>query len=152
MDGERVERARHLCVGFDLQPFGSNKIEDFMAHFKLNELDDQFLDLPPGAILVAAGTSGAESWLERDKDATVRLVIAAVAVATADAAGLETVIEVSGSDARGEDGPAAADTHLQALQSVQLVVRPGERINFKAYPKAHNARVVRTLVYSADLR
>ncbi len=118
-----------------------------MAHFKLNDLDDQFLDLPQGAILVAAGTSGAESWLERDKDATVRLVIA-----TADAAGLEAVIEVAGADARGEDGPAPADTHLQALQSVQLVVRPGERISFKAYPKARNARVVRTLVYSSDLR
>jgi hypothetical protein len=123
-----------------------------MAHFKLNELDDQFLDLPQGAVLVAAGTSGAESWLERDKDTTVRLVIAAVAVATADAAGLEAVIEVSDANARSEDGPAPADTHLQALHSVQLVVRPGERIRFKAYPNARNARVLRTLVYAADLR
>jgi len=122
-----------------------------MAHFKLNELDDQFLDLPQGAVLIAAGTSGAESWLERDKDATVRLVIAAVAVATADAAALEATIEIAGANARGEDGPAPADTHLQALHSVQLVVRPGERISFKAYPTVRNARVLRTLVYSADL-
>jgi hypothetical protein len=127
-------------------------IEDAMAHFKLNELDEQFLELPQGAVLIAAGTSGAESWLERDKDATVRLVIAAVAVATADAAALEAVIEISGVEARGEDGPAPADSHLQALHSVQLVVRPGERISFKAYPSARNARVLRTLVYSADLR
>jgi hypothetical protein len=123
-----------------------------MAHFKLNEHDDQFLERPQGGVLVAAGTSGAQSWLERDKDTTVRLVIAAVAMATADAAGLEAVIEVSGAEARAQDGPAAADTHLQALQSVQLVVRPGERISFKAYPEAHNARVLRTLVYSTDLR
>ncbi len=123
-----------------------------MAQFKLSELDDQFLDLPQGAVLVAAGTSGAESWLERDKDATVRLVIAAVAVATADAAGLEAVIEVTGANAHSEDGPAPADTHLQALQSVQLVVRPGERISFKAYPKPRSARVLRTLVYSMDMR
>jgi len=123
-----------------------------MAHFKLNELDEQFLELPQGAVLVAAGTTGAESWLERDKDTTVRLVVAAIAVATADATGLEAVIEVAGAQARGEDGPAPADTHLQALHSVQLVVRPGERISFKAYPQARNARVLRTLVYSADLR
>jgi hypothetical protein len=123
-----------------------------MAHFKLNETDDQFLELPQGAVLIAAGTSGAQSWLERDKDVTVRLVIAAVAVATADAAGLEAVIEISGADAHSEDGPAPADAHLQALHSVQLVVRPGERISFKAYPNARNARVLRTLVYSADLR
>jgi len=123
-----------------------------MAHFKLNELDEQFLELPQGAILIGAGATGAQSWLERDKDTTVRLVVATVAVATADAAGLEAVIDVSGAEARSEDGPAAADTHLQALQSVQLVVRPGERINFKAYPNARNARVLRTLVYSADVR
>ena len=123
-----------------------------MAHFKLNEHDEQFLDLPQGATLVAAGTTGAQSWLERDKDTTVRLVIAVVAVATADAAGLSAVIEVAEAHARSEDGPAPADTHLQALQSVQLVVRPGERISFKAFPDAHNARVIRTLVYSADLR
>jgi hypothetical protein len=123
-----------------------------MAHFKLNELDEQFLELPQGAVLIAAGTSGAESWLERDKDASVRLVIAAVAMATADAAALEAVIEISGAEARGEDGPAPADAHLQALHSVQLVVRPGERISFKAYPSTRNARVLRTLVYSADLR
>ncbi len=123
-----------------------------MAHFKLNELDEQFLELPQGAVLIGAGSTGAQSWLERDKDTTVRLVVATVAVATADAAALEAVIDVAGAEARSEDGPAPADTHLQALQSVHLVVRPGERINFKAYPNARSARVLRTMVYSADLR
>jgi hypothetical protein len=32
------------------------------------------------------------------------------------------------------------------------VVRPGERISFKAYPKPRSARVLRTLVYSMDMR
>jgi len=62
-----------------------------MAHFKLNELDEQFLELPQGAVLIGAGSTGAQSWLERDKDTTVRLVVATVAVATADADALATL-------------------------------------------------------------
>ena len=54
--------------------------------------------------------------------------------------------------AKGEDGPAAADAHLQTSQSVQVVVKPGERLSFKAYPQAVNARILRTLVYTADLK
>ena len=33
-----------------------------MAHFKLNEDDDGFLNLPQGSVLVASGTDGAHTW------------------------------------------------------------------------------------------
>jgi hypothetical protein len=88
-----------------------------MAAYKLNEEDDHFLEAPQGALLVASGADGAETWIERAKDATVRVVIASVAVATADGAALEAVIEVDGARAHGSAGPAAADTHLQSIQS-----------------------------------
>ena len=103
-----------------------------MAHFKLNETDDSFLEVPQGAIMVSSGTNGTESWLEREKDVTVRLVVATVAIATSDGATLQAVIEVDGAAAKAEDGPASADTHLQAIQSVQLMVkhqrRPSDRV------------------------
>jgi hypothetical protein len=122
-----------------------------MAHFKLNEDDDTFLGAPQGAMLVASGMDGTSTFIERDKDTTVRIVIASVAVATADAGTLETVIELDGGRAEGRAGPAQADTHLQAVQSVQVVVKPGQRITFKAYPNAASARVLKTVVYTADM-
>ena len=36
------------------------------------------------------------------------------------------------------------------MQSVQVVVKQGERLNFKAYPTATGAKVLRTVVYTAD--
>ncbi len=122
-----------------------------MAHFKLNEEDDGFLNLPQGAVLVASGMDGAETWLERDKDTTVRIVVASVGIATADGASLESVIEVDGASASGRAGPAQSDTHLQSLQSVQVVLKPDQRLNFKAYPRPSNVRVMKTVVYTSDL-
>jgi len=123
-----------------------------MAHYKLNETDDHFLEAPQGSVMVSSGASGTESWIERDKEVTVRIVLQTVAVAMADAASLQASIEIGGGTAKGEDGPAQADTHLHASQSVQVVVKPGERLNFKAYPTATNAKVLRTVVYTADLK
>ena len=125
-----------------------------MAHDKLNESDDGFLDLPQGAVQVSAGVNGTESFLERDKTATVRLVISTVAVANAGGSTLDAVIEVGGEVARAQDGPVSHDhhQHLQAVQSVQVVVKEGERLKFKAYPQAQGARVLRTVVYTADVR
>jgi len=123
-----------------------------MAHFKLNEADDHFLEAPQGAVMVSSGVSGTESWIERDKEVTVRIVLQTVAVAMADAASVQACIEIGDSAAKGEDGPAAAEAHLHASQSVQVVVKPGERLNFKAYPTANNAKVLRTVVYTADLK
>ena len=122
-----------------------------MAHYKLSEEDDGFLNLPQGAVLVASGSDGAQTFLERDRDTTVRIVVASVGVATADGASLEAVIEVDGATASGHAGPAQADTHLQALQSVQVVLKPGARLTFKAYPNASSVRVLKTVVYTSDL-
>ena len=119
-----------------------------MAHFKLNEGDDSFLATPQGGVLMFSGVSGTETWIERDKDVTVRLVLQSVAIATADGATLEACIDVAGAIAKGEDGPSPADTHLQATQSVQVVVKAGERLSFKAYPTSTNARVLKTTVYT----
>jgi hypothetical protein len=121
-----------------------------MAHFKLHEDDHAFLNVPDGAVMVSAGVSGAETWIERDKDVTVRIVLQSVAIATGDDARLEAVIDIGDSSARCEDGPTAADGHLQVMQSVQVVVKQGERLSFKAYPRAINAKVMRTVVYTAD--
>jgi hypothetical protein len=126
-----------------------------MAHDKLNESDDGFLDLPQGAVRIAAGVDGAETWIERDKTATVRVVVATVAVATHGAATLEAVIETEGGAARAKDGPGSPDDHHQHLQaevSIQAVVKEGERLKFKAYPKPEGARVLRTVVYTAEVK
>jgi hypothetical protein len=123
-----------------------------MAHVKLNEADDDFLSISQGGVLVSSGISGTETFIERDRDTTVRIVLQTVAVATLDGAVLEACIEVGGANARGEDGPSPADSHLQASQSVQVVVKAGERISFKAYPKSANARVLRTVVYTSDMK
>jgi hypothetical protein len=123
-----------------------------MAHFKLNETDEQFLEVPQGAMMLSSGVSGTESWIERDKDVTVRIVLQSVAQATADAASLQACIEIGDGAAKGEDGPAPAETHPHALQSVQVLVKCGERLSFKAYPNPTNARVLKTVVYTADLK
>ena len=122
-----------------------------MAHFKMNEEDDGFLNLPQGSMLVASGTDGAHTFLERAKDATVRIVVASVGIATADGASLEAVIDVDGAIASGHVGPVQADTHVHCLQSVQVVLKPDQRLSFKAYPNASNVRVMRTVIYTADL-
>ncbi len=123
-----------------------------MAHHKLNGDDDKFIQAPRDAVLVFAGASGTESWIERDVDTTVRLIIKSVAAATSDGATLQVCIEVGDSIAKGEDGPAPIESQLRASQSVQVVVKAGQRLNFKAYPKATNALVLRTVVFAADVR
>lgn len=125
-----------------------------MAHDKLNEADEGFLELPSGAVQVSSGVNGTESFLERDRTATVRLVISTVAVASSGGSTLDAVIEVAGETARAQDGPVNSDhhQHLQAVQSVQVVVKEGERLRFKAYPQAAGARVLRTVVYTAEVK
>ena len=122
-----------------------------MAHFKMTEEDDGFLNLPQGSVLVASGSDGAHTFLERTRDTTVRIVVASVGVATADGASLEAVIDIDGAVASGHAGPVQADAHVHCLQSVQVVLKPDQRLNFKAYPNASNVRVLRTVVYTADL-
>ena len=127
-----------------------------MANDKLTDEDDAFLALPKDALLLSSGVSGAETWVERDKTATVRLVVSTVAVATGSAATLKAVIDLGGGDhAIAEDGPASPDDHhrrLQATVSVQVVVREGERLKFRAYPEPQGARVLKTVVYAAEIK
>lgn len=123
-------------------------------HDKLNEQDDDFLDPPDGALLLAQGVNGAETWIERDRTATVRIVVASVAAAGGGQGTLDAVIETDGGAARAQDGPRGSDDHhqhLQATVSVQVVVKEGERLKFKAYPQAQGARVLRTVVYTTDV-
>ncbi len=123
-----------------------------MAHLKLNDDDDKFIQVPQDGVLIFAGASGTETWIEREKDATVRLVVKAVAVATAEGGALEVAIEVEGGTAKGQDGPAHNEARLRASQSVQVVVKAGQRLAFKAYPRATNATILRCVVSAADLR
>jgi hypothetical protein len=81
----------------------------------------------------------------------VRLGIQAVGVATADGGSLGVNIDVDGQEAKGEDGPAPIEQHLSAGQSVQLLVKAGERVSFKAFPSGRNAHVLRTVVWASDL-
>ncbi len=120
---------------------------------KLNETDDGFLEPPDGALLLAQGVNGAETWIERDRTSTVRIVVATVAVVVNGPATLDAVIEMDGGTARAQDGPRGSDDHqhLQATVSVQAVVKEGERLSFKAYPQAQGARVLRTVVFTTDV-
>ena len=126
-----------------------------MAHAdKLNEADDGFLNLPDGALLLASGVDGAETWIERDRTAAVRIVVATVAVSTHGAGTLAAVIETEGGQARAQDGPRSSEDHhqhLQATVSVQAVVKEGERLKFRAFPDPQGARVLRTVVYTTEV-
>ncbi len=123
-----------------------------MARFKLNDADDDFLKLPQGAALISAGSSGTETWIERDRDMVVHIAVKSVAVVTADGGKLQACIEMGGDSAKGEDGPAPLETQLHASQSVQVLVKAGERLAFKAYPVATNAQVLKTIVWAADFK
>lgn len=123
-----------------------------MAHYKLNEADDLFLKPPGDTTLIAAGVSGAETWIERERDTVVRIGISAVAVATSEAGALEVCIDVGGGQARAKDGPAALEGQLRASQVVEVMAKAGERLAFRAYPTASSAQVLRAIVWSADLK
>ena len=60
-----------------------------MAHHKLGDADENFLKVPQDAQIVFAGSSGTETWIERDRDVVVRIEVKAVAVATSDDGRLE---------------------------------------------------------------
>jgi len=123
-----------------------------MAHYKLNDADENFLKIPLHAQVIFAGAGGTETWIERDRDSVVRIEVKAIAVATSDGGTLQACIQIGEDCAKGEDGPFAADGQLRASQSVQVLVKGGERLAFKAYPNATNAKVMRTIVWAADLK
>ncbi len=118
---------------------------------KLSEEDSSFLTTPNGASVLFAGSSGTQTWIERAQDAVVRIGIQSVGVATANGGSLAVNIEVGDQAAKGEDGPAPIEYHLSASQSVQLLVKAGERVAFKAYPSGQSAQILRTVVWASDL-
>jgi len=121
------------------------------AHFKLTEEDSGFLATPKDASILFAGSSGTQTWIERAQDGVVRIGIQSVGVATGDGGSLAVSIEVGDQTAKGEDGPAPIEYHLNASQSVQLLVKAGERVAFKAYPSGQGAQILRTVVWASDL-
>jgi hypothetical protein len=123
-----------------------------MARFKLNEADEDFLKMPQGGALISAGSSGTETWIERDRDMVVHIAIKSVAVATADDGTLQVCIDLGGDTAKGQDGPLPLESQLHASQSVQVLVKAGQRLSFKAYPVAHDAEVLKTIVWAADFK
>jgi hypothetical protein len=122
-----------------------------MAHSKLNDADEQFLSVPLYGTILFSGASGTNTWIERDRDVVVRLTVKSVALATTDGATLEVCLELGPDSAKGQDGPAPAETQLRASQSVQILVKAGQRLAFKAYPSATNAQILRTVVWAADI-
>jgi len=123
-----------------------------MAHFKLSDVDEKFLHTPQDATLIFAGASGTETFIERDRDTVVRISVKSVGVATAEGGSLQVCIDIDGQSASGQDGPAEIETQLRASQGVQVLVKAGQRLAFKAYPKASNAQVLRTIVWTADMK
>jgi len=123
-----------------------------MAHFKISDVDEKFLHTPQDATLIFAGASGTETFIDRDRDTVVRISIKSVGVAMADGGALQVCIEIDGQSASGQDGPAEIETQLRASQGVQVLVKAGQRLAFKAYPKATNAHVLRTIVWTADMK
>ncbi len=121
-----------------------------MARFKMNDTDDAFLAVTSDASLIFAGAGGTETWIERNHDVVVRIGVKSVAVAVADGGSLEVCIDIDGRSARGQDGPAPIESQLRTSQGVQVLVKAGERLAFKAYPNAADAQVLRTIVWAAD--
>jgi hypothetical protein len=122
-----------------------------MARFKLTDADENFLKMPQGGALISAGSSGTETWIERDRDMVVHISIKSVAVATADGGTLQVCIDLGGDTAKGQDGPSPLDAQLRASQAVQVLVKAGERVAFKAYPNPSGVQVLRTVVWAADM-
>jgi hypothetical protein len=123
-----------------------------MAHFKLHEADEKFLAVPQAGTLVFAGASGTQTWIEREKDTVVRITVQSVAVSTAHDGALETCIRIGEDCAKGQDGPSPSETQLRASQSVQVLARAGQRVAFSAYPVATSAHILRTVVWTSDLK
>jgi len=74
-----------------------------------------------------------------------------VAVATSGGGALEVCVAIGGDTAKGQDGPSPLDAQLRASQAVQVLVKAGERVAFKAYPNPSGAQVLRTVVWAADM-
>jgi hypothetical protein len=100
--------------------------------------------------MLFAGVGGTDTWIERDRDTVVHILVRSVASAAADNATLEACIAIGDGVARGRDGPWTLGASLRAAQAVEVIAKAGERLAFKAYPVAENAQVLRTAVWVLD--
>ena len=121
------------------------------THYKINEDDERFLQIPAETSLIFAGLGGTETWIERSVDSVVRITVKSVGVAVGPGGFIEVSLKVGGDSARGRDGPAPENTLLRASQSVQVLVKAGERLAFKAETHAENAHPLRTVVFAGDM-
>ena len=119
--------------------------------FKLSDDDNRFLEAPAGSAVLSTGASGTESRIERSQDAVVRIGIQAVAVATSQGGSLAVTIEAGDGASKGRDGPSGIEQHLTAGQSVDVLVKAGAALAFKAYATPDNAQLLRTVVWSLDV-
>jgi hypothetical protein len=81
----------------------------------------------------------------------VRLGVKSVGVATGPGGTIEVALHIGEDVARGKDGPAPEHTQLRASQSVQVLVRAGQRLSFRAETHAENAHPLRTVVWAGDM-
>jgi uncharacterized protein (TIGR02284 family) len=120
------------------------------GHFKLNDDDNRFLEVPKGASVLSTGSAGTEGSLERAEDTVVRIGIQSVGVAISQGGSLSVTIEAGDSSSKGRDGPAPMEQHLAAGQSVEVLVKAGAALPFKACATPENAQLLRTVVWSLD--
>ena len=121
------------------------------GRYELSDEDNRFLALPEGSAMLSAGASGTESVIQRTVDSVVRIGIQAVAVATAEGGRLSVAIEASGASSRGQDGPAPIERRLTAAQTIEVLVKAGAVLPFKATAATEGAELLRTVVWSLDI-
>lgn len=121
------------------------------THFKINEDDEHFLQVPADSSLIFAGLGDTETWIERAADCVVRLTVKSVAVATGPQGFIEVCLVVGADRAHGRDGPATEGAQLRASQSAQVLVKAGERLSFRAETHGENAHLLRTVVFAGDM-
>jgi uncharacterized protein (TIGR02284 family) len=119
--------------------------------FQLSDDDNRLLEAPAGAAVLFAGADGTESRIARSADTVVRIGIQAVAVATSEGGSLSVAIEAGDSSSKGRDGPAPIERRLAANQSVEVLVKAGVALPFKAHATAQDAQLLRTVVWSLDV-
>ena len=121
------------------------------GRFKLTDDDNRFLEAPRGAAVLSTGSSGTESSITRSEDTVVRIGIQSVAVATSQGGSLSVSIEAGDRSSKGRDGPAPMEQRLAATQSVEVLVKAGAALPFKACATPEDAQLLRTVVWTLDV-
>jgi uncharacterized protein (TIGR02284 family) len=125
--------------------------EKSTGRFELNDADNRFLAVPAGAAVLSAGSSGTEGRIQRSEETVVRIGIQSVAVATSQGGRLSLSIEAGGNASSGHDGPGQIEQHLTASGSLEVLVKAGDALAFKAWATPEDAQLLRTVVWSIDV-